>query len=351
MPGARRAFRPGVRLGASHEYTGLTMRGERRRLPATGAPVDLAVPLQAGGDFRSMTQRTPLLLLSLLLAACGSARGASAQLGATPAPGPASSAPLRPSATATAPRPTPTPQPAARPACLRQPGRIEHGEVEHADLLRPLPFRIYLPACAGKPGFDRLPAIYLMHGLTYDDSQWDRLGAPAVADEMIANGDAPPFLLVLPWERTGLDMELAVTQVLVPYIEATYPAEPGRQNRAIGGLSRGGGWALRIGMQQPRMFESIGLHSPAVLSPDKHYLPKWSEALPADAIPRLALDIGQRDPLRPDALALAQQLDDLGLTVDVTLNPGEHTEAYWAEHVRPYLEWYVAPWLAAGAAE
>jgi enterochelin esterase-like enzyme len=299
-------------------------------------PVDLDGLVQAGGDFQSMIRRSILPLLVLLLAACG------------PRPAPQASAvptaTAPPSPTATQMVASPTPLPTRPPACLTQPGRIEHGEVERPQLARPLPYRIYLPACAGKPGFERLPVVYLLHGLTYDDAQWDRLGAPAAADRMLAAGLAPPFLIVLPWERTGLDLEQAITEALIPEVEARYPAATGQQNRAIGGLSRGAGWALRIGLKHPQLFGAIGLHSPAVLSPDLFYLPAWVKAIPRDARPRLALDIGERDPLRPEALALAEQLNDLGLSVALTPNPGLHTESYWAEHVREYLEWYVEPW-------
>lgn len=285
-----------------------------------------------------MIRRSVFPLLFLFLAACGPRPALQAGVvPATPAP---------PSPTETQSVASPTPLPTAHPACLTQPGRIEQGEVEHPLLARPLPYRIYLPACAGKPGFERLPSVYLLHGLTYDDAQWDRLGAPAAADRMIAAGQAPPFLLILPWERTGLDLELAITGALIPEVEARYPAAAGRHNRAIGGLSRGAGWALRIGLKHPQLFGAIGLHSPAVLSPDLFYLPAWTRAIPRDALPRLALDIGERDPLRPEALALAEQLDDLGLSVALTPNPGLHLESYWAEHVQEYLEWYVGPWQA-----
>lgn len=281
-----------------------------------------------------MTRRFALPLL-LLIAACGPRPAPQASAVPSPAAPPTATAQI----TAT-PTPVPTPSPTTSPACLTQAGRIVQAEIEHPALARPLPYRIYLPACAGLPGFERLPTVYLLHGLTYDDGQWDRLGAPAAADRMIAAGQALPFLLVMPWERTGLDLELAISEALLPEIESRYPAASGRQNRAIGGLSRGGGWALRIGLKHPELFDAIGLHSPAVLSPDLFYLPEWIEAIPAGAIPRLALDIGERDPLRGDALALAEQLSELGLTVAVNLNPGQHTEAYWAEHVPEYLAWY-----------
>jgi len=291
-----------------------------------------------------MRLRSVFPLVLLLLAACGPRPlppgrqpvSASATLAATQTPAP--------------PSPIPFPTATRRPACLTQPGRIERAEVEHPGLTRTLPYRLYVPACAGEPGFERMPVLYLLHGLTYDDSQWERLGVPAAADELIAAGLAPPFLVVMPWERSGLDLEVAITQALLPEVEARFPSAGGRQSRAIGGLSRGAGWALRIGLKHPELFGAIGLHSPAVLSPDLFYLADWAEAIPAGDNPRLALDIGEKDPLRPKALELAAALNDLGLTVALTPNPGQHTESYWAEHVAEYLAWYVQAWQVTAAA-
>ena len=294
-----------------------------------------------------MIRRRVLPLVFLLLAACAPRPPAQSTLTPT-------ALPPRPTETEASPSPAPrastsTPSPTVPPACLTRPGRIEHGEIEHPELPRPLPYRIYVPACAGEPGYERLSSVYLLHGLTYDDSQWDRLGAPTAADRLIASGRVRPFLLILPWERTGLDLERAVTEALIPEIESRFPASAGRLNRAIGGLSRGAGWALRIGLKHPELFGAVGLHSPAVLSPDLFYLPDWAEAIPKQSIPRISLDIGERDPLRPEALALAAELNDLGLVVELTSYPGQHTESYWAEHVAEYLAWYTEPWSADGS--
>jgi enterochelin esterase-like enzyme len=230
---------------------------------------------------------------------------------------------------------------------LSQPGRVEHGEVDSATLVRPLPYRIYLPACAGTLSYENLPTLYLLHGLTYDDSQWDRLGAPALANHMIAEGAASPFLIVMPWERTGIALEPAVVEVLVPYVDAHYPSDPRPASRSIGGLSRGGGWAFRIGLQHPDVFGAIGLHSPALLAPDLFRLPDWLEAAGTHQAPRLWIDIGERDTLRGQALELAATLSGLGVPSDVVLSPGEHNEAYWMAQLPTYLEWYAQGWTTA----
>jgi enterochelin esterase-like enzyme len=118
--------------------------------------------------------------------------------------------------------------------------------------------------------------------------------------------------------------------------------------RAIGGLSRGAGWALRIGLQRPDLFASIGLHSPAVISPDLYLLPTWAADVASDSIPRLWIDVGSDDTLLPAAHDLRTKLDELRWPYTWVQNSGEHTATYWSEHLPEYLRWYARAWPADG---
>jgi enterochelin esterase-like enzyme len=183
-----------------------------------------------------------------------------------------------------------------------------------------------------------------LHGLAQSEAEWADLDIDAVADRLILDGSAPPFVIVMPGERTGFDMQAAITETLLPYLEATLPTGGSPSLRAIGGLSRGGGWALRIGAQRPDLFGAIGLHSPAVLSPDLYLLPEWARLVPPGSLPRLWLDIGADDTLLPAARELRDVLDDLRWPYTWALNRGEHTSGYWSEHLGEYLRWYGKGW-------
>ena len=211
-------------------------------------------------------------------------------------------------------------------------------------LPRSLPYRIYLPPCYGRPEIQGYPVLYLLHGLERTDSHWDDLGADEAANRLIAAGDAPPFLMVMPWERKGLDFESALVDFLLPAIERTYRALPDRSGRAMAGISRGAGWALRIGTNHPEVFGAVGLHSPAVLVPDLYNLPGLLAGLPPDSLPNLWIDIGDRDPLLVSALRLAALLDQQEVRYSWRLYPGWHAEDYWAAHMQVYLRWHVAQW-------
>jgi enterochelin esterase-like enzyme len=154
----------------------------------------------------------------------------------------------------------------------------------------------------------------------------------------------PAVIIVMPGERTGFDMLVALTDVLLPQIEESLPTGGRPGLRAIGGLSRGAGWALRIGMQRPDLFGAIGLHTPAVISPDLYSLATWAAEVPSDSIPRLWVDIGTEDTLLPAALELREQLDKLRWPYAWTLSRGEHMSTYWSGHLEQYLRWYAEAW-------
>ena len=217
-------------------------------------------------------------------------------------------------------------------------------EYENDDLPRSIPYHLYQPPCFEETAGQTLPVLVMLHGLQATDQQWIDLGIGEAADRLIASGKAPPFLVVLPWERRGLEFETAVAEFLLPHIQATYRGSADRSRVAIGGLSRGVGWALRIGLKHPDRFGSIGLHSPAVLTPDLYYLPEWINAIPEDLRPRVWIDIGDQDSLRASVLELTELLDDLGYEYQWTSGPGDHLAEYWSSHLEAYLAWYGRFW-------
>src|SRR5574338_621845 len=114
-----------------------------------------------------------------------------------PAPTPIPST-LTPAPTLTpSPTLTPAPTPTATPlGCLSQPGRVDEGVLETTR--PPQQYQIYLPPCYDQKPNLRYPVLYLLHGQTYTDDQWVRLGAVSAADQLILAGESPPFIIVFP---------------------------------------------------------------------------------------------------------------------------------------------------------
>jgi enterochelin esterase-like enzyme len=268
---------------------------------------------------------------------------------ATPLPTPTPSPTLTATATQT-PTPTPCGEAAGRVITGTFPSPIQGGEQR---------YRIYLPPCYGASG--RLyPTLYVFHGNIYTESHWDDLGVDGAADAGIAAGTLPPFLIVMPFDgeianvTSGGDwsFEGVVLHELMPFIEDHYCAWPAREGRALGGISRGGYWSLEIAFRHPDLFAAVGGHSAALFY---EYDGPGYNPLTAGLDPQLNelaiyLDIGDQDWLRQGVFDLHAAMDAAGIGHEWWLNPGAHTDAYWAEHIPEYLAWYASHWPAGEGA-
>jgi enterochelin esterase-like enzyme len=186
--------------------------------------------------------------------------------------------------------------------------------------------------------------------MLYKYDQWDRLGADEAADELISSGEAAPFLIFMPFEEqtTANPFEDgfgdAITGGLIPYVEKNFPVCDERFCRAIGGLSRGAGWAVHIGLSKPQYFGSIGAHSLPPFIGDLAAAPRWLAVIPETEMPRVYIDIGIADSGMSPATQFEHILTAYNVPHEWYINNGEHTEEYWSSHVKDYLRWYAKGW-------
>jgi enterochelin esterase-like enzyme len=131
---------------------------------------------------------------------------------------------------------------------------------------------------------------------------------------------------------------------LVPWIDQKYQTINDREYRAIGGVSRGGNWAVRLGLLHWGTFGSIGAHSTPLFFGDLNRIPDWINVIPTSRAPRIYLDIGEDDNHYLDALKLSRKLDSLQVPHNWNTNPGLHNEDYWKAHLEDYLRWYSGGW-------
>ena len=248
------------------------------------------------------------------------------------------------------PRPAPTETlPAMTPACWEQGGRIEIHTLRTDLSPWPWEFRVYVPPCYDQEPERRYPTLILIHGSTFNDDQWDRLGADEVADELIAAGEIPPDLNLMPRDRRWVDppddpFGEAVVDHILPWLDENYRTRPQREYRAIGGLSRGAAWAVHLGLSHWELFSAIGGHSLPVFRSDSPYLRDWLTEIPPDSMPRIYMDIGERDYLIEAAIWFEGLLNELDIPHEWYLYPGRHEESYWERHMESYLRWYTQDW-------
>jgi len=232
-------------------------------------------------------------------------------------------------------------------SCLTQPGRVESDTLETTD--PPQEYRIYLPPCYDELTEQRYPVLYLLHGQTYNADQWIRLGAVDALDQLSISGESQPFMIVFPNDRYWVgkianSFGERLVEALVPFIDETYRTIPDRKHRAIGGLSRGSGWALRLGLTRSDLFSIIGLHSLAVHQGDGSKIEQWTEKISPASSPTIFMDIGESDQEVDMALSVVDIFTQNGIPLEWHLYTGAHTEEYWHAHVEEYISWYASQW-------
>ncbi|HVF24781.1 MAG TPA: alpha/beta hydrolase-fold protein [Anaerolineales bacterium] len=235
-------------------------------------------------------------------------------------------------------------------ACLNQPGRVEEGKLESTNPAQD--YFIYLPPCYDEKTDQLYPVLYLLHGQTYTYDQWLRLGVVDVVNDLILAGESVPFIIVFPDDRywnvpAGSGFGLRLVDHLIPYIDQNYRTIRDQDQRAIGGMSRGAGWALRLGLTRWQLFGTIGLHSLAVLQKDSSKISEWLSAIPRASQPRVFMDVGDNDQELVMAQRVEEQLNRYGLSHEWHLYSGAHTEEYWRAHVEEYIRWYAEDWNKA----
>lgn len=134
----------------------------------------------------------------------------------------------------------------------------------------------------GLPKGKKYPVLYLLHGIGGDEKEWLNGGTPQIIlDNLFAEGKIKPMIVVLPNGRAIKDdsakgnimapdkvqgfanFERDLLDDLIPFIEKKYPVLKDRENRAIAGLSMGGGQSLNFGLGNLDKFAWVGGFSSA----------------------------------------------------------------------------------------
>ena len=223
------------------------------------------------------------------------------------------------------------------------------GALETPLLAKPLIYSIYLPPCYSFDLNIRYPVLYLLHGQGYTEDQWVRLGAASSADQMINSGETPPFMMVFPLDSSTkqpseTNFEEVFTHLLLPAIDDNYRTLTTSAFRAIGGISRGGAWALHLGLNHPDLFGTIGGHSASIFYSDDNALQRSLLTMPASQMPRIWLDAGDRDVELALIVPFEAFLTENDIPHEWHEYVGSHDEKYWSAHVDEYLEWYAQDW-------
>ena len=201
------------------------------------------------------------------------------------------------------------------------------------------------------PGYEtdpsrRYPVLYLLHGAGDDDEGWIRTGRlNFILDNLVAEGRARPMVVAMPdghvlgtnWkERRATKLRAFDTdfyEYVMPAVERLYRVGTTPKERAMAGLSMGGGQTISAGMTRPGMFGAFGLFSSG-LWPE--VTPALEEALPElrERGPAIWVGIGRRDFLFNHCTLLRRMLDGAGVPFTYHEDDTAHSWRTW----RDYLE-------------
>lgn len=248
---------------------------------------------------------------------------------------------------------------------------VPHGAVSEVyyqskSLNRVRRMHVYTP-----PGYEKgkgkYPVFYLLHGAWDCDDSWSSVGrAGFILDNLIAEKKAVPMVVVMPAGHTGpfrfgaaggpsqpaADPFLAdFTDDIVPLVESRYRVLPGRQNRAIAGLSMGGAHTLAIGFSRLDRFAWIGVFSSGAFSTSpgafgRQEGPTWEEnhraALDDPALKKglrlVWFATGNEDFLLQTSRDTVDMLKKHGFAVEYTETGGGHTWINWREYLNVFAQ-------------
>ncbi|MDO5154612.1 MAG: alpha/beta hydrolase-fold protein [Eubacteriales bacterium] len=136
------------------------------------------------------------------------------------------------------------------------------------------------------PGYsqqEKYPVVYMLHGIGGDEEEWLGANPVEMLGNLMANGEIPKMIAVLPNVRARKDDRkdpddiftlehfhafdsfiTDLTECLMPYMKEHFSILEGREHTAICGLSMGGRETLYISCTHPELFAYVGAFSPAI---------------------------------------------------------------------------------------
>lgn len=204
-------------------------------------------------------------------------------------------------------------------------------------------FAVYLPPGYRK-GNTKYPVLYLVHGAGDIFFNWTNPGAAnIIMDNLIAQKKAVPMIVVMPYngsnnpnppaqqQGAASPFEDYMVKDLMPLVDASYRTLPGRKNRAMAGLSAGGGATYNVGLKHTEIFSQFGFFSAAGVNGQfATKYPELADAKTAAAkLDVIWIGVGQQDPLNAGSKAFDEALTGLKIKHTYVTRAGGHVWPVW----------------------
>jgi len=227
----------------------------------------------------------------------------------------------------------------------------------------------------------KYPVLYLLHGGGGDEDAWNSMGRTCqILDNLIEKGKAKPMIVVMPNGNPGqqaaqtlllpektfdrndyptlsnlgnlpFDANIYINSIvkdIVLYIEANYRVIADSKNRAIAGLSMGGGHSYYTGLRNLGFFSAIGVFSSGLFGMSRDATPynpesefpgiltnpkKWN-----DALSLFYISCGETDPRIEPTRRTVNRFREAGLKVEFMVSSGGHEWHFWRKSLAEFVQ-------------
>lgn len=215
------------------------------------------------------------------------------------------------------------------------------------------------------PGYDvnskvKYPVIYIQHGGGEDERGWAEQGkTDIILDNLIAGGKAKPMIVAISngnvsTGRGGYSsvamasFKEEMTQNIVPFIDKNYRTLANVNNRALCGLSMGGGQSFYAGLESLDCFASVGIFSSGIFGGINN--PSGKEFDAEKEIPGLLsksqtfneklklfyISVGEQDSRFKFTKKAVNKFRERGLKVEFNSFPGDHEWQVWRKSLHNF---------------
>lgn len=237
-------------------------------------------------------------------------------------------------------------------------------------------------------GSQKYPVLYLLHGGGGDEDAWLTMGrANIILDNLIAAGKAKPVVVVMPngnatqtvsqgygfgptpapqsvqapapppvqaaaaanapggagGGRGGAPQPYAgsypesLVKDVIPFVEKRFRVQVAKDDRAIAGLSMGGGHTLAATNNNPGLFAYIGVFSAGPRTADETFQQQLN-AVKAGGVKFYWLGAGSTDMAREGTVTLAELVKKDGFKTSYREIPGRHYWFLWRDFLAQYAQ-------------
>jgi S-formylglutathione hydrolase FrmB len=206
-----------------------------------------------------------------------------------------------------------------------------------------------------------LPVLYLLHGLSDDESMWSRRSSiERYAAEY-------PLAIIMPTvyrgfytdQAVGYDYWTYLSEELPKIMRGFFPLSSRREHTFAAGLSMGGYGAFKLALRAPERFAAAASLSGVLDLPSREIYPEWSatfgtrerarahgddivalaEAIEPGTCPRLYQWCGTEDFLYPENVAFRELAQQRRLPLEYSEGPGDHSWTHWDDQIARVLSW------------